>query len=277
MNIQTNKKLWALLLASLILAIFLPAIVIAQTVTRGYSSDILLQKGMIVKLKDDDPNKVEPVKKENEEKIQGVVINPTDSAVLLSGEDQKVFVSNTGPYFVLVSTQNGPVAVGDYVTVSSISGVGMKASDLDKVVIGKAVESFDQADITKVRSSAKIKDSVGNETEVKIGTIKVDISVGRNPSQRVNASLPVVLKQASETIAGKPVTPARVYLSFFVFLATSIIAGSMLYSAVRSTMISMGRNPLGKKAIIKSLIQVASVAVMIFIVGLFAVYLLLKI
>ncbi len=277
MNIQTNKKLWALLLASLILAIFLPAIVIAQTVTRGYSSDILLQKGMIVKLKDDDPNKVEPVKKENEEKIQGVVINPTDSAVLLSGEDQKVFVSNTGPYFVLVSTQNGPIGVGDYITVSSISGVGMKASDLDKVVIGKAVETFDQADITKVRSSAKIKDSVGNETEVKIGTVKVDISVGRNPSQRVNASLPVVLKQASETIAGKPVTPARVYLSFFVFLATSIIAGSMLYSAVRSTMISMGRNPLGKKAIIKSLIQVASVAVMIFIVGLFAVYLLLKI
>ena len=277
MNIQTNKKLWALLLASLILAIFLPAIVIAQTVTRGYSSDILLQKGMIVKLKDDDPNKVEPVKKENEEKIQGVVINPTDSAVLLSGEDQKVFVSNTGPYYVLVSTQNGPIGVGDYITVSSISGVGMKASDLDKVVIGKAVETFDQADITKVRSSAKIKDSVGNETEVKIGTVKVDISVGRNPSQRVNASLPVVLKQASETIAGKPVTPARVYLSFFVFLATSIIAGSMLYSAVRSTMISMGRNPLGKKAIIKSLIQVASVAVMIFIVGLFAVYLLLKI
>lgn len=277
MNIQTNKKLWALLLASLILAIFLPAIVIAQTVTRGYSSDILLQKGMIVKLKDDDPNKVEPVKKENEEKIQGVVINPTDSAVLLSGEDQKVFVSNTGPYYVLVSTQNGPIGVGDYITVSSISGVGMKASDLDKVVIGKAVETFDQADITKVRSSAKIKDSVGNETEVKIGTVKVDISVGRNPSQRVNASLPVVLKQASETIAGKPVPPARVYLSFFVFLATSIIAGSMLYSAVRSTMISMGRNPLGKKAIIKSLIQVASVAVMIFIVGLFAVYLLLKI
>ena len=277
MNIQTNKKLWALFLASLILAIFLPAVVIAQTVTRGYSSDILLQKGMIVKLKDDDPNKVEPVKKENEEKIQGVVINPTDSAVLLSGEDQKVFVSNTGPYFVLVSTQNGPIGVGDYVTVSSISGVGMKASDSDKVVIGKAVETFDQADITKVRSTAKMKDSVGNETEVKIGTVKVDISVGRNPSQRINASLPVVLKQASETIAGKPVTPARVYLSFFVFLATSIIAGSMLYSAVRSTMISMGRNPLGKKAIIKSLVQVASVAVMIFIVGLFAVYLLLKI
>ena len=277
MNIQTNKKIWALILASLITAIFVPAIVFAQTVTRGYSSDILLQKGMIVKLKDDDPNKVEPVKKENEEKIQGVVINPTDSAVLLSGEDQKVFVSNTGPYYVLVSTQNGPVSIGDYVTVSSISGVGMKASDLDKVVIGKAVESFDQAEITKVRSSAKIKDSVGNETEVKIGTIKVDISVGRNPSQRVNASLPVVLKQASETIAGKPVTPARVYLSFFVFLATSVIAGSMLYSAVRSTMISMGRNPLGKKAILKSLVQVASVAVMIFIVGLFAVYLLLKI
>lgn len=249
----------------------------AQSVTRGYSADTILQKGMVVKLKDDDPNKVEPVKKEQEEKIHGVVINPTDSAVLLGSEDQKVFVASTGPYTVLVSSQNGPIKTGDYVTLSSISGIGMAASDQDKVVIGKAVENFETSDITKVRSSATIKDSTGKETEVKIGTIKVDISVGRNPSQKANASLPVVLKGVSETIAGKPVTPARVYLSFFVFLTTSIISGAMLYSAVRSTMVAMGRNPLGKRAIIRSLLQVAAVAVLIFIVGLFAVYLLLKI
>ncbi|MCA9351126.1 hypothetical protein H6794_00475 [Candidatus Nomurabacteria bacterium] len=273
------KKLLLGLVAvnSLVLGLFsLSYVAHAQSVTRGYSSDMLLQKGMIVKLKDDDPNKVEPVKKEQEEKIHGVVINPTDSAVLLGEEDQKVFVASTGPFSVLVSSQNGPIKAGDYVTLSSISGIGMAASDLDKVVIGKAMENFDTNDITKVRSSATIKDSAGNTTEVKIGTIRVDISVGRNPSQRANASLPVVLKGVSETIAGKPVTPARVYVSFFVFVTTSIISGAMLYSAVRSTMVAMGRNPLGKKAIIRSLLQVASVAVLIFIVGLFAVYLLLK-
>jgi len=249
----------------------------AQTVTRGYSSDTLLQKGMVVKLKDDDPRKVEPVNKDKAEKIHGVVINPTDSAVLLGDEDQKVFVASGGPYVALVSDQNGPIKRGDYITVSSVSGIGMVATDTDKIVIGKAIDNFDPNDSNQVRSTAIIKDASGKEQNIKIANLKVDISIGRNPTLRANSSLPVVLKAASEVIAGEPVTPTRVYLAFFVFIATAVIAGGMLYSAVRSTMVSIGRNPLGRKAIFKSLLQVASVAVIIFITGLLTVYLILKI
>lgn len=276
-KLYKNFKIGTGLTVFLLVFIAFTVVAKAQTVTRGYSSDNLLQKGMIVKLKSDDPRKVEPVSREDAEKVHGVVINPTDSAVLLSDEDQKVYVASGGPYVVLVSDQNGPVKQGDYVTVSSLTGIGMAASDLDKVVIGKAIEAFDPNDSSKVRTTAVIKDSAGREKSLKIATIRVDISIGRNPSLRANSSLPVVLKAASETIAGKPVTSTRVYLSFFIFVATSVITGMMLYSAVRHTMVAMGRNPLGRKAIFRSLIQVSSVAVIIFITGLFTVYLLLKI
>lgn len=276
-TLYKNLKIGTGLTVFLLVFIVFTIVAKAQTVTRGYSSDNLLQKGMIVKLKNDDPRKVEPVSHEDAEKVHGVVINPTDSAVLLSDEDQKVYVASGGPYVVLVSDQNGPVKQGDYITVSSLTGIGMTASDLDKVVIGKAVEPFDPNDSAKVRTTAVIKDSAGREKTLKIATIKVDISIGKNPSLRANSSLPVVLKAASETIAGKPVTSTRVYLSFFIFIATSVITGMMLYSAVRHTMVAMGRNPLGRKAIFKSLVQVSSVAVIIFITGLFTVYLLLKI
>ena len=123
----------------------------AQTVTRGYSSDNILQKGMIVKLKDDDPQKVEPVNIDKADKIHGVVIDPNDSAVLLSYDNQKVFVASSGPYTVLVSDQNGPIKLGDYIAVSSVSGIGMAAGDNDKVVIGKAIEAFNPEDQNQVR------------------------------------------------------------------------------------------------------------------------------
>ena len=56
----------------------------------------------------------------------------------------------------------------------------------------------------------------------------------------------------------------------------SFIAATLLWSGVRSGMISIGRNPLSKHSIIQGLMQVIIVAVLIFIIGVFAVYLLLK-
>jgi hypothetical protein len=50
----------------------------------------------------------------------------------------------------------------------------------------------------------------------------------------------------------------------------------ILYSGVRNTLISIGRNPLSKKTIYKGLIQIILMGLIIFITGLFGVYLLLK-
>jgi hypothetical protein len=50
----------------------------------------------------------------------------------------------------------------------------------------------------------------------------------------------------------------------------------MLYSGIRSGMIAVGRNPLSKKSIMRSLIETVIAGLIVFAVGIFAVYLLLK-
>ena len=65
-------------------------------------------------------------------------------------------------------------------------------------------------------------------------------------------------------------------LSLLIFLASVVIAGSMLYAGVHSSMISIGRNPLSKQSIVRSMIQVIVTSFIVFIIGIFGVYLLLK-
>lgn len=247
----------------------------AQTVTQGYGYDQPLQRGEIVQLKKSDPTKVEPVTQSTMEQMYGVTVGANDAPVTLSLDGTKVFVATNGHFDVLVSNQNGPISNGDYITVSAIDGVGMKSDTTEPIIVGRALAAFDGK--TNAVSSAQIKDSTGATRSVSMARIQVDINVARNPLLKATEpNLPSVLKKASESIAGKPVNPAKVYISVVIFVVTTITSGVLLYGGVRSAIISIGRNPLSKKSIIKGMIQVILVGITIFLCGVFGVYLLLK-
>jgi hypothetical protein len=266
-----------LALLALGLLIFLSAInpLQAQTVTTGYGADIRMQRGMIVQLKKSDTTKVEPVTAETNEEMHGVVVDPNDAPVTISSEGQKVFVATTGHFQVLVSSQAGDILPGDYITVSAIHGIGMKAGDQDPLIVGRALEAFDSQSLQVGTST--IDNSDGSKTEVRLGRISTDIGVSRNPLLKgEEPNLPEFLRKATEAIAGEPVNPVRAYLSVVVFLIGGFIAGSILFSGIRSSIIAIGRNPLSKKSIIKGLLQVILTGLIIFITTLIGVYLLLK-
>jgi len=61
-----------------------------------------------------------------------------------------------------------------------------------------------------------------------------------------------------------------------ILIIIAAISGSILYGGVRTTMVSIGRNPLAKASIMRGLAQVVLVSIIIFIIGLIGVYLLLK-
>lgn len=248
-----------------------------QSVTQGYGSDTVLQKGEIVKLKDSDATKVEPLTLDTISKMQGVVVSASDAAVSLSDNSnhQQVFVATFGRYDVLVSNQNGAIKTGDYVTISSLSGIGMKAGTGQPVVLGRAAGGFDG--ISNVEGTATLTDSTGKHVSVSLGRIPVNIGIAHNPLQEtVENNVPGFLKKASQLIANKPVSSTRVYLSLAVLIISAIIAGSMLYAGIRSGLVAIGRNPLAKKSITRNIVQVILTSLIIFIIGLFAVYLLLK-
>lgn len=261
---------------SLLIVVSLKFPLFAQAVSQGYSSEQALQRGMLVQVKKDDTTKIEAVKQENAVDLHGVVVDPNDAPVTLSADGSKVFVATTGKYDVLVSTQNGEIKPNDFIAVSAIDGIGMKASNNDVYIVGRALSGFDGKSLAI--STTEITDSDGGKRKVNIGRVNVDITVAKNPLLKAeDANLPEVLKKISESIAGKPVNPVRVYVGLFVFIVSTIIAGTLMYGGVRSAIISIGRNPLGKKSIIRGMFQIIITGMTVFISGIFGVYLLLKI
>lgn len=269
------RRIGATLALLLLVILAVSAPLGAQTVTQGYSSDSVLQRGTVVALDAEDTQKVVPVNKDNQDRIHGVVVAPNDSTFTLSENQEKTFVATVGRFDALVSTEAGPIQPGDFLTVSSITGIVMKAGERDAYSVGKALEGFNGEENSV--SSEELTNSLGETSNVSIGRVAVDVSVGFNPLLKPeDSSLPEFLSAATEAIAGKQVSPVRVYISLFIIVAAGAISGSLLYSGIKSSVISIGRNPLSKKSITKSLLQIILTSIIIFLIGLFGVYLLLR-
>jgi hypothetical protein len=260
--------------------LFRSAPVIAQAVTQAYNSDTQLQNGIIVRISPTDKTKVEALTEQSSSAMEGVVVAANAAPVTLShanATQQQVFVANTGQYDVLVSNQNGVIKAGDYLTISSLAGIAMKAGDSQSLVIGKALGGFDGQ--TSVSASTTVTDSTGRKIPVALGLIPVNIDVSHNPLQKSKASvIPglAFLQSGAQSIAGKSVAAARVYISVLLLLIAGIVAGTILQSGVRSALGAIGRNPLAKSAVMRGLTQVVLTSIIIFIIGLVGVYLILK-
>lgn len=252
--------------------------VLAQNVTTGYQSDEALQIGMIVRLKKGDNAKVSPLTKNEVPEMLGVVVSESDAPVSLSdpNAEREVFVATYGRYDVLVSTQNGPIKDGDFITISSLKGVGMKAEDTQELIVGKALRGFDGN--TTAVSTMTLETNNGKK-EVRLGRVPVEVSVAHNPlfDENKEQGVPKFLSKAADFVTDRPVTAFRIWASVAVISLTVVIAGTILFSGVRNGMIATGRNPLARSSIVKNLIQVTIMSLIVFVIGLFAVYLLLRI
>ncbi len=186
----------------------------AQSVTQGYFTDVSLQRGMIVGLKEDDASKVEPINAAKADKMHGVVVGSGDSNIILAQPDQPVLIATSGRFEVLVTDQNGPIRQGDYIAVSSANGIGMRSDDTQLIVLGRALAEFSGKDDPRFLSSSTLKDGNGNEVPINIGRVSVDIVIGKNPLAKNQDNVPDALKRAGEFIAGKPVPPSRYICRF---------------------------------------------------------------
>ena len=270
------KKILLLVAAFLLL---LPTAILAQDFTQGYSADERIIRGSVVALDEEDVNKVEPISDERIEDVLGIVVRANDSALTLTEDRTGVFVATTGRFEMLVSDINGPIAVGDDLTISSIKGVAMLADPDHVTLVGTAREAFDTADENApILEDFIVQDSAGNDVRISIGRIDAEIIIRPNPNARRVQQVPQFLANIAESITGNSqISALRIYSSLAVLVLASGIAGSLLYSAVRNSIISIGRNPLSKKSVLAGLAQVIVVGMIIFLSGLVAVYLILKI
>lgn len=246
--------------------------------TQGYAADTRIDDGTIVQLTGEKSNKVKVATQAELQNMFGVTVNRNQLPLVVSNESIKneTFVAVSGTYNVLVSTQGGTIARGDYITLSSLSGVGMKAGTEEETVFGRANGAFDGKGVTL--GTMSLKDVDGNANmDVSIGSIPVTIDIRSNPNEiSTKAQVPEILERVGQAIAEKEVSPIRIYLSMAITAVSLIAAIAVLYSGVRSGVISIGRNPMSKKSIFRALFEVILTSALILIIGLFAVYLLLR-
>jgi len=284
------KKLTHLLLLVLICASFGgPAVATAagtdaKTATstdsgvQGYAADRQLPVGTIVQLGGSGASKVEVSTKADIGHMYGVVVDKLKLSITISNSaiQNETFVATAGTYDTLVSSQGGTIKAGDYVTLSSVDGVAKKASTDDTTVFGRAAANFEGKGDSIGKTT--LKDTTGKASqEVALGVIPVAIDVRTNPEKKsTKTKIPDFLQRIGAAIADKPVGPLRMYLSIAITALTIAAAIVILYSGVRSSIIAIGRNPLSKKSVFRGLLEIIFTSILIMIIGLFAVYLLLK-
>lgn len=181
----------------------------------------------------------------------------------LSNGDNGVQVVTSGLTKALVSDVNGAIAAGDKITASPIEGVGMKATD-NTTIVGTA-----QTALTGSKTKT-IKDTSGKDVTVHIGLVPVQVAVAfySADSGRKATLVPSFLQEVANNIAGRNVSAVRVLIAALILLLLFVSITILLYSAVRSSIISIGRNPLSERAVRKSLF---GVSLTVFAVLLFAV------
>ena len=246
----------------------------------GYAAESKLQYGTIVQLTDKGTKQVKLADNKDLSKMYGVTVDPHQLSVTLSDSSlaNEAYVATSGTFSVLVSTQGGTIKPGDYVTMSAIEGVAMRAGDYREhnMVFGRAASGFDGKGSSI--GTVTLKYNSGSETEtVHLGLIPVAINIQKNPNDKsTKANLPPVLEKIGKEIAQKDVSPVRIYLAIGVTGMSIMVALVTLYSGIKNAIISIGRNPLSKKSIFRGLLEIILTGFLILIIGLFAVYLLLK-
>lgn len=248
-------------------AAFAMVSVAANTFVQSFNSEEPLEPGWVVALKDNDTNSVEPAPSADTSRMYGVVIDPSQVPFTIQRkEGDQIFVATSGTFQVFVTSQNGEINPGDFISMSPTDGIAAKAVTSQTYVLGKAVEKFDG------KNNIITKSSDGSA----IGRIGITIIPGKNPLTKNDVAVPSVLKTLGNGIAGRDTAAIRIYTALAVFLITSIVSSVVLWVGVRGGMIAIGRNPLSRGYIMKGLIQVIVISILIFTVGVIGVYLLLK-
>lgn len=228
----------------------LPAGASSANISHSYKSAESLQDGSLVSLNPDRSDYVEAANTSNAKRLLGVVVDSEDSLLAVDAQDGSAQVATSGTASALVSTINGDIKVGDQIAVSPFAGVGMKAGPSSRI-IGLAQTAF-SADSAGV-ASQQVTDKGGKQRTVYYGLVRVNISVGTASSAGNAQDNLSGLQRLARSLTGHVVSTPRIILSLVVACAALIALITLIYASIYGSIISIGRNPLAKYAVFRSL------------------------
>lgn len=263
-------RLALLLIISGVLSYLIPTAVTAlTTISESYQTEAKIPAGSLVSLVKNSQTQVEPSSSSNVNNLLGVVINPDSSLLTVStGNQGQTQIATSGTLPVLVSDINGEIKRGDHITASPLKGVGMLANGNVRVV------GIAQGDMTS-KHKETLKNDDGTTQEVEVGEVPVLINVAYFFKEPEKSIIPTALQNVANNLAGKEVKPLPILISAGIFFITLIVVVVIIFSMIRSSIISVGRNPMSQSAIYRALIQLSALVLSILGVATTAIYLIL--
>lgn len=244
-----------------------------SSISQGFQTkDGNISSAALVSIEKDNSNTIELSATSNKDRLVGVVGDKP--LIELSGGTSGVQVVTSGLTLALVSDINGKVVNGDKITASPIEGIGMKATE-STMVVGTA-----QGDLSSVETETReITTRGGTKQKVHIGLLPVQVSVAYYtvPEGAGASFVPSFLQELANSVSGQNVSPVRVLVAALILLLLFVSVTVLLYSAVRSSIISIGRNPLSESAVQKSLLQVGLTVAAVLVFATLVIYLVLTV
>lgn len=250
-----SRPLFAGLIILLVVSAGSMAVASSANLSRSFNSNAKIENGSLVSLEAQRSDYVEYANSNNAKRLIGVAANPNESLLAVDPTTGKVQVATSGNASALVSTLNGNIKVGDLIAVSPFSGIGMK-SVYGAKVIGLAQTNLN--DSTAGTVSRQVTDKDGKTTTIKVGLVRVSLDVRTdNNSRGVELNS---LQRAAEVLTGRTVPTIRVVISLVIAIVALAALVTLIYGAIYSSIVSIGRNPLAKVAVFKSLGWVLAMA-----------------
>lgn len=268
-------RLWVVELISFLgiflVATLLPVAAATANISKSYGFTTPIMADSLVSVDSSNPSDVVAANTNNQKQLIGVAVQNTDSLVAINPSKNKIQVASTGSAVAMVSNINGDIQPGDQVSVSPLDGIGMKAS-AGSEVIGIAQKAF--SSISPNASKKTLKEINGNNSTIFIGYIPVAIQIGQAPAS-INPQLNF-FQRIGLSLTGKIIPTYRVILSIVVATVTFFGLLVLIYASIYGSIISLGRNPLAKESIYKTLTKILVMVVIAGMVASTVVYLLLN-
>lgn len=263
--------LFGVLSAGLISSFLGPLASAVISVSQSYTSESDLAIGSLVSLKKNSADEVIPSISSNAESLLGIVISADSSLLALTNEKGKqVQVATSGTVPVIVSDVNGTIKQNDHITASPIAGVGMKASTNVRII---GIAQGDMVVGKDGKQDYTAKD--GSKHTVQLGQVPVLVNVSYFFKEPDKTIVPAAVQNVANSLAGRSVSTLPILISGAIFLIMIIVVLAIIYSMIKSSIISVGRNPMSQSAIYRDLVQLSALVLVILTVGMVAIYLIL--
>ena len=271
--VNTEKPFVALLafVGTFLLSVMPLGVFAITTISQGYSSNDTLSIGSLVSTEPGSTDQVTATSSSNVDNLLGIVINDGGSLLTVSnGTDNQVQVATSGVVSALVSDINGAVVKGDHITASPVKGVGMKATGNAKVV---GVAQSNPTNSTN--KDQTYTDDKGNKQPLTLGEVTLAVDVSYYYAEPEKTLIPPAIQNIANALAGKTVNSLPIIVSGIIFIVTLIVVVSIIYTMIRSSIVSVGRNPMAQSAVYRDVIQLSALVLGILAVAIIAIYVIL--